>query len=140
MCSLLPFYHVLEDSNIHYRFHVVIPSLPGYVFSTLPKRQGWTLYQTAHAFHALMTSVLSYPTYAGQGGDWGSYILRVMGTEYPAAVRAMHFNMFRAPTPNDVNPNTFTDAEKHLIKRRAEFAESGRGYLEIQSTKVWTSS
>lgn len=54
------------------RFHVVIPSLPGYFLSTLPPRDGWSLVNTAHIFNGLMSEVLGYTTYAGHGGDWAS--------------------------------------------------------------------
>ncbi len=52
------------------RFDVVIPSLPGFFLSTLPQREGWTIVDTARVFHKLMTEVLGYKKYAGQGGDW----------------------------------------------------------------------
>ena len=52
------------------RFHVVIPSLPGYFLSTLPRREGWSLKSNARLFNDLMTKALGYKTYVGQGGDW----------------------------------------------------------------------
>lgn len=52
------------------RFHVVIPSLPGYFLSTLPRRDGWSLVNTATVYNGLMTEVLGYKTYVAQGGDW----------------------------------------------------------------------
>lgn len=36
----------------------------------MPRREGWTLVDTARVMHGLMTEVLHYPKYAGQGGDW----------------------------------------------------------------------
>lgn len=52
------------------RFHVVVPSLPGYFLSSQPQREGWTIVDTARILNRLMVDVLGYEKYAGQGGDW----------------------------------------------------------------------
>jgi len=119
-------------------FHVVLPSLPGYLLSTLPQREGWTLFDTARIMHRLMTEILGYKTFAGQGGDWGSYLLWIMGSLYPESIPTMHFNMFRCPPIPGISPDSFSDTEKRLLARNAEFAATGRGYLDIQSTKPFT--
>ncbi|EJD06707.1 alpha/beta-hydrolase [Fomitiporia mediterranea MF3/22] len=119
-------------------FHVVVPSLPGYFLSTLPRRDGWSLVNNAHVFNGLMTSVLGYKKYVGQGGDWGSFILRVMACLFPDSVTLMHFNMFRTtPVPNR-DPSTFSAVEKRIVARGEQFAATGRGYNIIQSTKPFT--
>ncbi|KAI5122858.1 hypothetical protein M0805_003151 [Coniferiporia weirii] len=119
-------------------FHIVVPSLPGYFLSTLPRRDGWNIVDTARVFNGLMTTVLGYTTYTGQGGDWGSYTLRVMGTLFPESLPLMHFTMFRAPTPPGTDSNNYTEAEKRIVARRDEFAATGFGYFMIQSTKPFT--
>lgn len=53
-------------------FHVVIPSLPGYCWSTYPQIEGWTIKDTARLYNNLMTEILGYKKYAGHGGDWVS--------------------------------------------------------------------
>ncbi|KAH8107521.1 alpha/beta-hydrolase [Phellopilus nigrolimitatus] len=119
-------------------FHVVIPSLPGYFLSTLPRRDGWGISDTAGVFNGLMTSVLGYATYSGQGGDWGSMILRVMGSLFPESLTAMHFNMFIAPSVPGVDPSNYSATEKRSLQRRAEFFKSGMGYFALQNTKPFT--
>jgi pimeloyl-ACP methyl ester carboxylesterase len=49
-------------------FNVVVPSLPGFLFSS-PPPQNWTNSDTARLFNILMTEVLEYPTYALHGTD-----------------------------------------------------------------------
>lgn len=60
-------------------FHVVVPSLPGYGFSNggaLPR--GWGGQDHARIIVQLMTTVLGYPSFAAQGGDWGALISRFL--------------------------------------------------------------
>ncbi|TGO42010.1 hypothetical protein BHYA_0013g00130 [Botrytis hyacinthi] len=54
-------------------FHVVVPSLPGYAFSSAPPAT-WTLNDTARIFNTLMTDVLGYETYAAHGSDFCSNV------------------------------------------------------------------
>ncbi|KAL5505042.1 hypothetical protein ACEPAH_7705 [Sanghuangporus vaninii] len=119
-------------------FHVVVPSIPGFFLSTLPRRFDWDLIDIAKVYHGLMTSVLGYEKYAGQGGDWGCAILRLMGCLFPESVLAMHYNMFRqAPEPGS-DPSTYSEIEKRVVARGVELNSTGSGYFEIQRTKPFT--
>jgi hypothetical protein len=53
-------------------FNVIIPSVPGFGFSSTPRRKGWTVKDSARLFDKLVTKVLGYESYAAQGGDWVS--------------------------------------------------------------------
>jgi hypothetical protein len=57
-------------------FNVVAPSLPGVGYSTVLPEAGATVVDNARIFDTLMTKVLGYKTYVGQGGDFGSINLR----------------------------------------------------------------
>ncbi|KAF8514096.1 alpha/beta-hydrolase [Hysterangium stoloniferum] len=122
----------------HPAFDVIIPSLPGYFLSTYPQRAEWSFADSARVLHRLMTQVLGYSRYAAQGGDWGSYIMRVIGHLYPSEAPLLHFNMFRVHPPQEKDTQSFTEAEKNAIQRHIEFKESGSGYTAIQSTKPFT--
>jgi hypothetical protein len=50
-------------------YNVVVPSLPGFVFSSAPPAN-WTIDDTARIFNTLMTEVLGYSTYDLHGTDW----------------------------------------------------------------------
>lgn len=55
-------------------FHCVVPSLPGFCFSSPPPR-GQTLKHVAGMFHTLMLR-LGYDQYYVQAGDWGHWVAR----------------------------------------------------------------
>ena len=54
-------------------FHVIVPSVTGFAFSSTPRTQRWTVKDTARVLNKLMTEVLGFKTYASQGGDWVSF-------------------------------------------------------------------
>ena len=58
-------------------FHVIIPSVPGFGFSSTPQKQGWNVTDTARILNTLATEVLGYEAYAVQGGDWVGVLVRV---------------------------------------------------------------
>src|SRR3712207_141886 len=63
-------------------FTVVAPSLPGYGLSFAPGQPRFSVEAIADCFAELMT-VLSYPRFGAQGGDWGSFITARLGHAYP---------------------------------------------------------
>src|SRR6185312_3588778 len=52
-------------------FHVVVPSLPGFGFSTPVTTPGWAISQSASAFDRIM-GALGYERYGVSGGDIGA--------------------------------------------------------------------
>lgn len=81
-------------------FDVVIPSLPGFGFSTPPTETGWNSERIGRAWDGLMKR-LGYTRYVAQGGDWGAGIVQAMGRQAPAGLLGIHTN-FPATVPNDV--------------------------------------
>jgi pimeloyl-ACP methyl ester carboxylesterase len=73
-------------------FDLVIPSLPGFGFSSKPKRPVGQR-TTARLFNTLMTQVLGYESYLAQGGDWGAMVTSWLGRDHGAHARAIHLNM-----------------------------------------------
>lgn len=70
-------------------FHIVIPSQPGFTFSSPPKKL-WTMDDTARIYDKLMVG-LGYHEYASQGGDWGSVTARCLGALYPQRCKGKIF-------------------------------------------------
>lgn len=73
-------------------FDVVAPSLPGYGFSSYPRKKGWKIRHHADMFQRLMDR-LGYDKFVIQGGDWGSHICRALAVNHEDHVLAMHLNM-----------------------------------------------
>jgi pimeloyl-ACP methyl ester carboxylesterase len=85
-----------EDS-----FDVVIPSMPGYGFSGKPTSTGWGVERMARAWDVLMKR-LGYTRYVAQGGDWGAFVIDLMGVQAPAGLLAIHTN-YPGTVPADVD-------------------------------------
>ena len=81
--------------------HVVIPSMPGYGFSSKPTTTGWGPERMGRAWDVLMKR-LGYTRYVAQGGDWGAFVVDQMGLQAPAGLLAIHTNM-PATVPEDVD-------------------------------------
>lgn len=74
-------------------FEVIVPSLPGFAFSTPLARTGVNFWTTADLWHRLMTGVLGHRRYAAHGGDWGALVSGQLGHKYAAALHGIHLAM-----------------------------------------------
>jgi len=111
-------------------FDVVVPSLPGFGFSSKPRRPvGQRL--TARLFNALMTDVLGYDRYLAQGGDWGAVITSWLGFDHGAHARAIHLNMLAFRPPGGPQ----TDAEREWAVRSEAAGNMFGAYLRLQVSK-----
>jgi pimeloyl-ACP methyl ester carboxylesterase len=76
-------------------FHVVIPSIPGYGFSSQPTEAGWDSARIGAAWAELMNR-LGYSGYVAQGGDQGAGVTDAMGRQAPGGLLGVHFNFLDA--------------------------------------------
>ncbi len=83
-------------------FDVVVPSLPGFGFSSQPREAGWGLERIGQMFDVLMKRV-GYTTYVAQGGDWGAGVVQAMAREAPQGLLGIHTNL-PAAIPDEVGP------------------------------------
>lgn len=71
-------------------YHVIVPSLPGYAFSSPPPLdRDFQLQDVAAIMHVLMLELGYGSGFVVQGGDIGSKVARVMGAMFEA-VKAVH--------------------------------------------------
>lgn len=71
-------------------FDLVVPSPPGFAFSTLPTKGFFNNAEVAELWHRLMTEVLGYQEYAASGGDMGRGVTCYLAARYPDEVRGIH--------------------------------------------------
>jgi pimeloyl-ACP methyl ester carboxylesterase len=122
-------------------FHVVVPSLPGFGFSTPLSGAGWELARTTDAFAELMTR-LGYDRFAAQGGDIGAGVTGRLAALYPERVIGTHVNSDRGTIALAGEqlplPENLSEPEQAELDAAREAWKAGRGYLDLQSHKPET--
>ena len=121
-------------------FNIVIPSLPGFTFSS-PPPANWTVDDTARVWNTLMTKVLGYETFATFGTDWGSGVAYSLYDNFNASTRAAHFSFlpFNPLTRDQLaaqNISLTSSLEEAEERTMVEWASTGNGYFQEQLTKV----
>jgi pimeloyl-ACP methyl ester carboxylesterase len=118
-------------------FHLVLPSLPGYGYSSRPTELGWDLGRTAQAWAELMKR-LGYTRYIAQGGDVGAGVTDAMGRLGSEGLVGIHTNLL-VPALNDpsVLPAS-TEQEQAALAAIKSFQTTGNGYFVEQSTRPQT--
>jgi pimeloyl-ACP methyl ester carboxylesterase len=118
-------------------FHLVLPSLPGYGFSSEPVELGWDAGRIALAWAELM-SRLGYTRYVAQGGDVGALVTDFMGRQAPGGLVGVHMNLLAgAPFIVDHLPAE-SEQERAAHAALATFTTNGFGYFLEQSTRPQT--
>lgn len=112
-------------------FHVVIPSLPGYGWSSPTARTGWDVGAMAEVMTELM-SRLGYDHYGLMGGDWGSLIASRMAFSTPGRVRGLYLTLVSVPPIDGVEP---TSEEVQLAAAAEQYSAAETAYIAIQATK-----
>ena len=124
-------------------FDVVIPSLPGFGFSSRPTEAGWGLERIGRAFDALMKR-LGYARYVAQGGDWGAGIVEAMGRLAPAGLLGIHTNLPAVITAevgaalggSEEALAAFSEKERAAIKDFGAYVQSGGlAYLTMMGAR-----
>lgn len=93
--SFLEFLGILDLLKERYKpkdlpFHVIVPSLPGYGYSTgPPMTKDWKKQDMARIVNKLMVGLGFGGGYVAQGGDIGSFVARILAVDFPAC-KAMH--------------------------------------------------
>ncbi|KAI1118290.1 alpha/beta-hydrolase [Nemania sp. NC0429] len=128
-----------KGKSANVTFDVVIPSLPGFGFSSDPPTKGWQVKDTARVFNKLMTQALGYQHYAVHGSDWGSAVAYSQYEQFNTTVRAAHLNFlpFNPPTEEDIAAKnvTLSPREEDAARRGTEWQTGGNGYFLEQTTK-----
>jgi pimeloyl-ACP methyl ester carboxylesterase len=125
-------------------FHLVIPSLPGFGFSTPMTEPGWAMARTTRAWAELMAR-LGYDRYGAQGGDIGAGITGMLAGVDPGHLAGIHLNSdplavgaVALPPAEQADAAAVTDAHRATLARMRQFQADGLGYLHLQTTRPQT--
>jgi pimeloyl-ACP methyl ester carboxylesterase len=113
-------------------FDVVIPSLPGFLYSELPHGP-FTRRRVAELWHELMTQVLGYRRFGAFGGDIGGGVTQWLGALYPREVTGVHITS--AVVTSDFSGQPPTAAEQAYLDARGAYDAGDQGYSEIMCTR-----
>lgn len=130
--EMLPLVDRLAD-----HFDLVVPSLPGYVFSSRPARLGVNREQVARLWHRLMQG-LGYEHYGAHGGDFGAGVATYMALTEPARVAGIHLSTPEVLPYLGPGSAPLTPLERAYLDHVARWDETERGYSAIQSTRPQT--
>ena len=109
---------------------VIVPSLPGFGFSSKPKRPIGPR-RTAELFNKLMTENLGYDAYIAQGGDWGCMVVSNLGYRHDASCKAIHLNMLGLRPKNAPD----SDEEKRWAAHAQGMFQAEGAYFLLHATK-----
>lgn len=126
-------------------FHLVIPSIPGFGFSTKPTSVGWGSDRIGRAWSKLMLRLV-YDRYVSQGGDCGSVISQRMGLQRVPGLAGIHLNMpavvpadiARILAAGDPPPETFSTTERGAFEQLAAFYRDNAAYAAMMNTRPQT--
>lgn len=122
------------EKNDDQAFHVVVPSMPGFCWSSWPPRSGWTLKDNARIFDKLMAR-LGYERYMVQCGDWGYFVGRELGAQYTDRCKLLHLNFAPSPFPEGLE---LTQREKAVKARVDDWLENHMGYAVCMRSRPHT--
>ncbi|ODM93886.1 Juvenile hormone epoxide hydrolase 2 [Orchesella cincta] len=136
-----------EPKNSKYNYELIIPSLPGYGFSSGAARPGMGTVEMANIFKRLMDR-LGHKKFYAIGGDWGAVITSDLATIYPDSVLGAHsancvslgvqghLRNFLALTFRSIFASPEEEEHKWLSWGETfSFIVRESGYLHIQATK-----
>ena len=117
-------------------YDLIVPSLPGFAFSTLPSKGFMNNAEVAELWHRLMTEVLGYKEYAASGGDMGRGVTCYLAARYPEEVKGIHLTDVGMAGALVAAPDEALTPDELAYKRKAmEWQRMEGAYINIQSTK-----
>src|SRR5690242_8718658 len=140
--ELLPLIGPLTDPERHGgraedAFDVVVPSMPGFGFSTPVADGGWTMARTARAYDTLMRR-LGYDSYGVHGSDGGAMVGRELAILDPEGFLGAHvLQLFSFPSGDPSEFDGFGPKEYAALEHMQWFQLVG-GYNAMNGSRPQT--
>ena len=116
-------------------YDVVVPSLPGFGFSTPLTTPGVNVRRVAQLWVRLMTEVLGYDRFGAYGGDWGAIVTSELGHAHDTHVVGAHMSLpvICGVTRRDITPSKFAADEQWMVARAAEADRLIRSHVIVHT-------
>jgi pimeloyl-ACP methyl ester carboxylesterase len=118
-------------------FDVIIPSIPGFGFSDLPKEGGIGPEKIAYMLNKLMKEKLGYNSWFVHGGDWGASIATHMARENKN-IQGLHLTNIPPDFFFAANFAEFGEDENAYLQTFGKWQKTEGAYVAIQSSKPQT--
>ena len=117
-------------------FHVVVPSMPGFGFST-PMVGDWTMGRVAEVFDTLMRG-LGYPSYGAHGSDGGAMVSRELAILDPEGFLGAHvLQLFSFPSGDPSEFEKMTPADYAALEFAGWF-QTVNGFALMNASRPQT--
>jgi pimeloyl-ACP methyl ester carboxylesterase len=116
-------------------FDLVIPSLPGYGFSTPLRKTGINMRTVADLWVMLMRDVLGYDRFGAAGGDWGAAVTSQLGHAHGEHLTGIYQTLVTIPGFDfaDLGPDAFAEDEQWMAARNATGFDMIISHITAQS-------
>lgn len=121
-------------------FDVIVPSLPGYGFSSPLRRRGLNIRAIGALWRRLMNEVLAVPRFMAAGGDWGSLISAELGHAHPSAVIGVHMTLPILPglDVRVLQPSDYAADEQWMVARNRAARRVSHTHVVVQGREPQT--
>jgi microsomal epoxide hydrolase len=121
-------------------FDVIVPSIPGFGFSSRPNLHGVNSFQVAELWEKLMSKELGYRRFGAAGGDIGSGVTRYLAATHPEHLVGIHLTDIGI-LRDLLTPSSRTDlseGELRYSKSATEWMAREGAYMSLHATKPQT--
>lgn len=118
-------------------FSVVVPSMPGFAFSTPVADGGWTMARVARTYDTLMRR-LGYDSYGAHGSDGGAMVARELGLLQPEGFLGLHVQQLFSFPSGDPAEFEKLEPKDYAALEHMEWFQSVGGYNAINASRPQT--
>jgi pimeloyl-ACP methyl ester carboxylesterase len=115
-------------------FDLVVPSLPGFTFSTPLRTHGIGVRRVGSLWRQLMQNVLGYDRFVAAGGDWGSMVSAELGHAHADIVAGVNLTLPILPGTElaALAHVKFAPEEQWMARRAAEAGPLIASHMAVQ--------
>ncbi len=121
-------------------FDLVVPSLPGFGFSTPLPTGHLSTADIAQLWVTLMTDTLGYGKFCAQGGDWGAIVSTELGHAHAESVHGIAITLpnFPGASRTHHDASDLLPGEEDYAERTATRLETARSHVAVMGTDPQT--